>query len=219
MKLLPIASDIGMCSRLNYAYMLSILKAYPQAENWLMDHYYELYSVRTNAETVRIGLNLYDASDYSDVGEIGVMLNESHYTQEELYGTDIISLIKQHIDNDQYVVAFVDEYYLPNAQLGNYTHFLHEELIYGYNENYFYALGMNSQRHYGEIIHTFSDFEYAYEMGNVCEIHGNILWARDHRVIAFALEDKEYMPDIPSIKAKLHVFLQGKMKSNSLRLQ
>lgn len=74
------------------------------------------------------------------------------------WGLSIVDCVKRSIDNGGYVYSIVDEYYVPHRNTYQRVHFVHDILIYGYDENTLYALGYDDHRHYVET--TLSDEEF-----------------------------------------------------------
>ena len=208
---LPICLNINMNNMLNYAFPLSIIMAHPHLYPWSMENYFSIGTIDWYKQSNTVGLYMLylDGFSYADISMPTKILGQNSYSDYYLMSLDIIEIIKHHIRNNQYVVVFVDEYYLPGTQLFGYQHFLHEELIYGYDDSQhtLYSLGMSLARCYARLEYTYEDFKIAYQNGYKCDVHGNIEWARNHRIIT--LDPNAYSTQYPYSSSRVINKLRG----------
>ena len=109
---------------------------------------------------------------------------------------------------------FVDEYYLPECGMGGKEHYLHEELIYGYDDDkqILLSIGMNDNCHFSEIELSYGDIRRAYEVGLTCSGHGNLNWAVKNRirVVSFDKLSGRYPYNPERFLKKIESYLLGK---------
>lgn len=74
------------------------------------------------------------------------------------WSLSVVDCVKRSIDNGGYVYSMVDEYYVPHRNTYQRSHFIHDILIYGYDEHTLCALGYDEHGHYVET--TLSDKEF-----------------------------------------------------------
>ena len=230
MKILNINTDIGINTGLQYSFPLSIISAQSCYRNWIASNYIDLVGGNKQYEGDINNYHFYlDSYSYADgYNEHDPVLFQNGITTEILKSNKIHELLHYFIDNKQYIILFVDEYYLPNCLMGDVRHFLHEQLIYGYCEKnmIYYSVGFDKGGHYTLLEHSFKEIEDAYEKGFDCVVHGNINWAKDNRLISLKLPN--YYGDLPldkkrysekirnylsgTLDAKRHYFLTSKIK-------
>lgn len=217
MKKLNINIDIGINTALFYCFPLSIISAYPVYKNWIASNYIEIAGGTTQYENDLNSYRYYiDSYCFCDVYSVrDPVLIQNGVSSKILTGIDIHEIIRESINNDKYILLFVDEYYLPESASGNSEHRLHEQLIYGYCEakRIYYAAGFNKDRQYALIEHDFDDMENAYKKGFFCDMHGNVNWVNDNRLISLAVPDNlsEYPLDRKYYAEKIRSYLSGRL--------
>lgn len=217
MKKLSIVTDIGINTVLFYCLPLSIISAYPKYRNWIFSNYVELAGGNSQYEGDVNKYHYYlDSYTFCDVyNSHDPILIQNGISSEVLINSDIHELIRYFIDNNKYILLFVNEYYLPECRMGGVHHFLHEQLIYGYCEanQIYYAVGIDKKGHYTLLEHSFSDIETSYEKGYGCNTHGNINWAKENRLISLEAPDNlyDYPLDKKYYAEKILNYLSGKL--------
>lgn len=199
MKQLPVIEKHKLSSGLQHAYALSIVLANPEITDWYNESYILPIIFEFKAKSVASPGEYLDSYAYSNISAYKDIFIQHGYSERFIPQNGLINCIKEFINDGNYVVIFVDEFYLLACNMGGKNHFLHEELIYGYNdeEKIFYSLGINSDIHYGSIKHKYEDLLYSYNEGIICDRHGDIDWARENRVITIKpiKKDIEYKCD------------------------
>lgn len=73
---------------------------------------------------------------------------------------NILEYIKNGINQNEYAWLCIDEYYIPDSPSYNEGHYLHDVLIYGYDDNKeeFYKMGYNKTKHYCSSTIKYDDF-------------------------------------------------------------
>lgn len=191
-NILPIVDTHKINSGLQHAFTLSIVLANEKIIEWYNEHYILPIMFEFLNDTLASSGEYLDAYAYSDVSAYKDIFSQHGYSDEFIDCGNIIFTIKGFIDSKKYVVLFLDEYYLPKCKLGGKKHFLHEQMIYGYEDNLsiFYSLGMDKNGKYGTIMHEYKEISYAYMMGLNCNNHANIMWANENRVITLEILKK-----------------------------
>ncbi len=218
-RMLAINPNIWGDNMMTYAYPLSILSAYPSMTPWLMENYIIPFTFTPYQKVSELHIRMLylDACCFAeDISLQQPVMHQDNYAQDSLSHKSIVDIIKRLIDKGKYAIVFSDDYYLPSSIFsGAKMHFLHETLFYGYDEKLqvFYAMGMNTRKKYGRIIHRFSEVETAFRKGDVCDHHGDIEWAREHRIIALSLDDYHgtYPFDPQRLAAGLEAFATGRI--------
>lgn len=192
-NILPVVDTHKINSGLQHAFTLSIVLANDKIIEWYDENYILPIMFEFSGDTLASSGEYLDAYAYSDVSAYKDIFAQHGYSDKFISSDSLIEIIKDFIDNKKYVILFVDEYYLPKCTLGGKTHFLHEEMIYGYDDNLsmFYSLGINTNGKYSTIKHGYDEISYAYKMGLGCSNHANIRWARENRVITLEILKKD----------------------------
>jgi hypothetical protein len=145
---------------LHHAYQLSIAQEHPSFPQWFSTNYIQLrYYPKTNWLNF-YRLELYNGFEYCPLLDFQMLKNEFLKTNQ----INIIDLVINCIKNGYYIWLYIDEYYDPNRMYFNYSHVIHESLLYGYNlnTNCFYSAGFNQQKNYSFSEISFSDFSRAF---------------------------------------------------------
>lgn len=195
-----------------YAYPLSIMAANPKLKPWVMENYIIPHTYQPIKDLPTLRMCYMDAYSFSESSNPQSFIHQDNYVQNYVATIDICGFIKHMIDDNKYVIAFSDDYYLPNSSFT--MHYLHETLYYGYDDDrdVFKAAGLNPAGAYSNIEHAFDDVRRAFSEGHTCEVHGNIEWARRHRVIVLSVPDYtlDYPYDRRKVINKLGNFCEGK---------
>ncbi|MGN6713914.1 hypothetical protein [Anaerocolumna jejuensis] len=72
--------------------------------------------------------------------------------------------LEKNIDAGYYIVSYIDEFYISNRNCTGVQHFMHDSLLYGYDDYNYYILGYNNKGNYDvtvvekdKFIHAFLD--------------------------------------------------------------
>jgi hypothetical protein len=89
---------------------------------------------------------------------------------------DIVNFIKTCINDNKYVQLYLDEYHVPNRVDSNKFHYIHENLIYGYDDEKrnFTILGFNENMIFKSTTISYEQFLRAY-LGVTNQIESKIL--------------------------------------------
>lgn len=154
---LPIEKRPAVRAYLHYAFPLSVLMTVPYYTCWMLNHFIQL---------------VYD-SDHP----CGFDYHEWMYTQWpclgvrrcykrdlERHGLSPLEFVKAEIRDGEYVIAWVDAFYLPDHAHYQTNHWQHGVLIYGVNEEdgCFRTLYFAKNNEYGDHWLSFDAFEAAY---------------------------------------------------------
>jgi hypothetical protein len=126
---------------------------------------------------------------------------------------EIIELIKHHIENNYYFYGFINEYYIPESSFYLKEHFIHDFLIYGYDDRrgLFLTAGYsfyNSQ----EMIYTtskikYNDFYNAFINKDQCE---NVFNWNDNIYFLTKNSNTRYNVDLSMVIESLTDYLNSK---------
>lgn len=163
-NILPYTNPNKLASYLHHALPGGIVLSHKEILPWYFEHYVNLCTQLGD-----------DGQLMLDYAEISHTMHNSiidkikiPYT-EMMTEKDIIGFIQGKIDDGKYVVPFMDEYYLPNKIHYNKKHFVHESLIYGYNqdERVFIGYGFNESNMLSSLFFNFDEVAQAFEMGKI----------------------------------------------------
>lgn len=131
-RILPIKTDIMPRAYLGSAYLLGILQAARKEDltPWILGNFLQVCIHEFNPNNIILNYYVpemqYDTSD--------MIVNKIYLPSEVIFESgQIIDFIKDAIDSEEYVIAYLNEYYIPNKRPYNIYHFDHPVLIFGYN--------------------------------------------------------------------------------------
>jgi len=211
---LPISMEHPLMSVLHHAYPYAILSAYEDAQAWISENYIHISVLepqQVNQASVYMGYA--DGYTYINEGRANAILTSNAADTFLLSKHDILDLLIYNIGHSNYVVLFVDEFYLPSCRFYQTNHYLHEQLLYGYDneKNILYGLGINNAGVFSELSHEYKDMAEAYHKGLLCKIHGKIEWAEQNRLICMKPSEKldqfKYLSEV--YESKISQYLSG----------
>lgn len=171
-KILPISKP--MIYGFNYyAFPLSILGGYEQAQSWIHSNFIqlELYYNFADGHVVPIAPSL-----FSYANNPNPWLSEQRIERDLMatFGIKINDMLIDSINKGHYAYLTVDEYYIPDRGSYGERHFVHDILVYGYDmeSEMFEVLGFRENGLFGPSQVSFAEFEQAYlsldEIDNWC---------------------------------------------------
>ncbi len=85
------------------------------------------------------------------------------------HAPDIVRFIIENINMGHYIIANVDEYYLPSKACYNKVHFVHASFIYGYDneKGKLKAIGFNHDHMFAKMDFEYNKFRQAFENGKL----------------------------------------------------
>jgi hypothetical protein len=148
----------------DYAYPLTVALNYEWAWEWLYCNFIQLYF---NENDRYNPVRFYYANLNGTIWNVKNPLLFYQAIQRDtlaLFGNNIIKLIIDSIDLDNYVMMYVDEYYIQDRWAYQNHHFHHLIFIYGYDmdNECFYTAGYDKNMNYSYITISFGEIEQAY---------------------------------------------------------
>ena len=124
---------------------------------------------------------------------------------------DIIRFIINNIDQGIYLNVCADEFYLPRKIRSQKTHFIHHELIYGYDnlKHELKAVGFNEENIIDMLTFTYDEFRNAYEKGK--EYYPSTPWTSRTAVQLFYSNgfDRSYPLNMKNFLDRLYSYLHS----------
>ncbi|KNY24970.1 hypothetical protein [Pseudobacteroides cellulosolvens] len=131
---------------------------------WFNQHYIQICS--------QINRNGYIMVDYMELGlNFDDILEHSYIGYDAMDHTvNIIDFVREQIEHGYYVIACLDEFYLSEKEFYNKRHFVHESLIYGYDNvnKKFMGIGFNRSHSFSKLNFDYDMFYNAFESGRGC---------------------------------------------------
>ncbi|MFC4302942.1 hypothetical protein [Cohnella boryungensis] len=159
-RTLPIAvPDITSYTHVTYA--LSIMHTDPDALRWVYSNYVQLFTWDW-VQTVQVD-HYTQTAEHHLIPCLGGTQKLTRKTLEKYQG-GFVSLVRDSIDDGQYVWAFLDEFYIPGTVAYQNRSNPHSVLIHGYDDarSTFQFTGYFENQRYGETEASYADFEKAY---------------------------------------------------------
>ncbi len=143
---------IGNSKVLTYdyeAYPLTIMEAYGREHmEWMLSNYIQLSSRKDIIANKEVFLAFHD-----DLGLNSPFLKVQHMYWSILseYEIEMIDFFKTNIDLGCYLYLKVDEYFIPNHYAYNRYHYIHDIMVFGYDDKNFIVLGYDDKGRYREM--------------------------------------------------------------------
>lgn len=202
--------------KLHYAFPLCIILQDKKYIPWFYEHYIDIC-----VETYKDGINLWypDAVSYVDTQHYNNQAIYMNFIDYKLLENDfnIINFIIDKINLDLYSVVFVDEYYISESQHYSKQHFVHEFLIYGYDDikEQLMAVGFDKRRNFTKLLFSYSEFRKAFEKGKDYCIDPGL---QDRAIVLLGLytHKNEYPFDISRFLLCLQNYTLSKIDSDQM---
>ena len=214
-KILPIATP-PVIGYLHHAYPLSILANWMAYLPWFHSNYIQLHCPQNfqNASHNRTAkFNFYRRPDQRI--SFSPHLKVQFLERDLIFKTskDIMPFLIACIDKSYYVQPTVDEYFLPDSPAYQKRHFVHETLIYGYDNQTFCGIGYNKYGDYAAYHVGFSELKQAI-------MHADLTGHYDPDGLRLFKYDPhvQYDFDIHLVREQLTDFLYARNTSERFRM-
>lgn len=187
----------------NLAFPLSIICTDNKSKDWFYSnfiHIYALESSMSNDLDISFNVQLYEDNIYNLYKE--TMMIETMKN----FNSDIINIIINCINNNKYIITFIDEYYVPFSLAFQEWHFNHDFFIIGYKlpEKKLITMGYGNDSQYRIREVSFDNFNHAWssEHLNVSQPFQLYQWHDDNYMLPYKF-------DISFIKDSIAIYLSG----------
>lgn len=182
-------------------YPLGIMKAHGEAyKEWLFSNYIQLNCHDDIIRNKEVFLAFYgDRAMHSPFLKI-VRLSWAMLREMDI---ELVPFFKKNIDLGFYLFFKVDQYYIPNRYAYEKFHYLHDELIIGYDEEAFVILGYGDDGKCSKQKVSFAQFLDA--LNNNLSILDKKEWQDD--IYFFHYVDADYKLNLNAICSKLYDYL------------
>lgn len=131
-----------------HAFQLSIVLNHQSSSEWFYNNYIQLRCYNKD-QVAKHGLCL-------DFIHLSPLYNPLLYTQKIYFSflqalkNDILEFLIEAINDNFYIITFIDEFYIPERSSYKVSHRIHDVLIHGYDieKKIFYISGFNQNRIY-----------------------------------------------------------------------
>ncbi len=147
------------------AYFLCIIMAHENLYPWFYENYIQLYY--NDKKQGRYGKKEIWLDFYGGWTEPQKLLDFIKIPRKTFESTNILTYIKRNIDEGLYVFTYFDEYYVKPNYTESGTHFVHDILVYGYNDldKELSVLGFDDNRAFVSYKVPYVKFIMAFEKG------------------------------------------------------
>jgi hypothetical protein len=160
-KQLKLVIQNKLTTYLHLALPLCIILDQEKYLPWFYEHYLQIYSYTDDTGYLQV--------DYLEQwGSYHFLTFQSVIGYQVMAEVpDILAFIIKMIHLGNYVIINLDEYYLPNKLYYKNKHFIHQYLIYGYNnrERKFLTVGFDSNQIFTSLTYNYDEIEAAFEQG------------------------------------------------------
>lgn len=141
----------------HHAFPLSISSLHPLFKEWFYSNYIQLVSF-DNAGSNTLDYNFYE---FQRLNAKSPFLGDMYIHKSMLSRyADLLQFTMDALDDGQYIITFVNEFYVPNRRFYKKNDFIHDILIYGYDSErqVLHTAGFNENFSYGRSEIGFKDF-------------------------------------------------------------
>lgn len=155
-KVLPIEIDTESNTYLFYSTRLAIIQTESQLKEWLYKSF-----INIKAYINEMNYNFFFFEE-----KLEDMLEFTRLTYQDVgVSTDILDFIKENILQGKYINIHLDEFYLSQKDYGDELHYVHESMIYGFDEHKkrLYAYGFTKRQKVTSFYISYDELYLAYE--------------------------------------------------------
>ena len=159
-KVLKISDSCEVSTYLLYSTKLAMIEGVDYFTGWRMNNFIDI-KMYYNPNYINY---FFFEEELDDVVEVD---RKTYFDMKEC--KDIITFTKSAIDKDYFVDIHLDEFFLDSKDFYEKEHFVHESLIYGYDdtEKKFYAYGFVKNQSMKKFCITYDCYQLAYENGKI----------------------------------------------------
>ncbi len=201
-----------------HAYPLSVIFNYNETLPWFLSNYIQLVC-DTRCKGIFFDFSvlscILEGNKWIDSvypGNPWIKRNSIQFYLLRDYNIEINDFIINSINNNNYVVLHLDEYYIPDTRSYKIRTFYHENLVYGYDlkAKTYNVLGYNGKGIFGNMRIGFDTFEKGFNSNLSSWPNGQI------KLISYN-EEYSYELDLVLIRDQLTDFLNSQHTDNNYR--
>lgn len=171
--------------------------------NWLFTNHIHLMANETASLPLEYLITPFNGYNYITYNPLMNVIPERIKFIKNNYNT-VIDYIEFCISNDRYIMLWLDEYYIENRKAFANTHFNHQNLIYGYDDDHIYLLGIYMGKSSISKVKK-NEFIKSY---NVCENANNIIYLFDYQPDSYKFEF-----NLNQLKSSIYDYLNGNIQN------
>ena len=160
---LPLETNVESTTYLFYSTRLAILQVTENYKEWLKQYMIHVVLLFNESYT-----NFYY---FDEKFEDSMFIKGKQYKELPF---NIVKYIKEQIKGGLYVNVHLDEYYLSKKDRYEKSHFVHENLIYGFDDDkkVFMAFGFTKRQQMAPFYIKYNELKKAYKNGRIYYRHG-----------------------------------------------
>lgn len=139
-----------------HAISLSIILAEENFIPWFYENFINISCMKYNDFNIEFeyyGNGIYKGKEYDILETINL---DQH---SNIKGNTLIQFIRKNIDDNFYINVNLDEYYLKDSSSYQEYHFVHDSLLYGYDDEkqQIYSLILSANRRFEKVIYSYDE--------------------------------------------------------------
>ena len=203
-KILKIELQNDVRSYFTHAVLLCVIKSYDEYQSW----YYQNYiNIKSNLSAPPSGS--YIKMDYVEVNYEEVFTDFIKFSYNN--SIDVISFIKEKINEGYYLLIFIDYFYMPNTRFYKKYHHMHDVLVYGYDDvkSEIYIINYDENLVLNTITYKFYDFEQSFA-GVGSNYKDSKPWINEMAIRIFTLKNYDKIFNLKKFNESLQDFILSK---------
>ena len=143
---------------LNYSFPILAFYWNEKKRLWFMEHFTQIYAMQSKEGYLWVDY-LEAPAFYDDVLDAEIMKSD-----DMEHVDDVVSFIKNAVDQEKYTMVFVDKYFLEGRRQFNVEHHSLQIFIYGYDDRKqeFHLMGFYRDGSFGRLSISYNEFRRAF---------------------------------------------------------
>jgi len=212
MKNLPLTSQTEISGYQFYIFPYTILYTFPEYKDYLTEHYMQCFGyIVDDLNHMTFGYS--DGVSYNDMSYSPGPLDITYNSYTVGLQLDVKKYIISSIDNNNYVVIFVDEYYMENRPAYQKYHRLHDILIFGYDDEKFNCFTFDRRPSFSSFSQNQIDDAYKSGHSEFLKLSEDLSqWIEEKSIISVKLRNvrQQYNFSSERFVKKLKLYVDGK---------
>ena len=221
MKQLKVSDKKWYNSHLTTGLLASILLGHENLYGYYLENYCNSIGYIYVANGIyEVGFNILDSLDLLqdksiDKKILNYEFKNANFVIQIGNKREIDNYIKQMINKNYYIIAFMDEYYISDREVTGKKHFVHEALIYGYEKQCYNVIAFSKKGEYKKQVWNIQEVTSGI-LNGVKYWQGRPAWVFNKYLNIFSIKyNGKYTENIDQIIKKIVEYLSAKEIENN----
>lgn len=185
---LPVVIQKDFTSLFQYALPLCAVLSRPNAMRWYLQKYLSIFGRESEDSSIWFGYA--DSFDYLSGNDTNQIFDIARTSVSEIKKSNfsLLGYVKKNLQEDRYLVIFVDEFFIKTSSKYHKSHYFHEYLIFGVDETEqsMECVGFDQKNTYQKLSINLKDFVMGFES---ILINEDFFGFTDRMILSFHVPD------------------------------